>query len=632
MTQMLSGVSVFVSFILGFLIIYASRFLIKRRNKEFGIYLTLGMSKRKISMILFLETILIGIISLFVGLGLGIVLSQFMSLLVANMFEADLTNFTFTFSLSSCIKTLIYFSVMYILVMIFNTIMISKCKLIDLLRAHKKSEKIHMKNPYLCILVFIIGIAMLSRAYYIVTSRIDLLQEVKMVLIPISLGAISTFLIFWSLSGLILKIVMSLKTIYYKGLNSFVLRQISSKINTTVMSITVICLMLFITICVLSSSLSIKNSMTKNLKTLAPLDVEFSKTYDITEESVKKSWRLTTKMIEDSKISLRETLSKLDFNVDDNIKDYYEYDTYATHDLKFKDTLGSYYEEISQKFPLMEYSGIETIIKLSDYNQLARMLGNEEISLNTHEYAVVADHKEFIEFRNEALKRKTPIKLLGKTYLPKYDSCLNGAINLASTHINTGVFVVPDEAVDSSIRETGNLLGNYSALDDDEKKIIEEKIMLLSKHPYGKSTSLDINTKLALYENSVGLGAMVTFIGLYLGIIFLISSAAILALKELSESADNKERFRMLRKLGADEKDINRALFKQIAIFFTFPLILAIVHSIFGIKFCNFILSSFGNEQLLGSIIMTSIFIVIIYGGYFIITYLCSKNIIKEKI
>ena len=98
MMTMLSGVSVFVSFILGFLIIYASRFLIKRRNKEFGIYLTLGMSKRKISMILFFETLFIGIISLVVGLGIGIILSQLMSLVVANMFEANLTKFAFVFT------------------------------------------------------------------------------------------------------------------------------------------------------------------------------------------------------------------------------------------------------------------------------------------------------------------------------------------------------------------------------------------------------------------------------------------------------------------------------------------------------------------------------------------------------
>lgn len=91
MNDMLSGVSVFVSCILGFLIIYASRFLIKRRNKEFGIYLTLGMSKRKISVILFFETLLIGIVSLVAGLVIGTILSQFMSVIVANMFDADMT-------------------------------------------------------------------------------------------------------------------------------------------------------------------------------------------------------------------------------------------------------------------------------------------------------------------------------------------------------------------------------------------------------------------------------------------------------------------------------------------------------------------------------------------------------------
>ena len=174
MTSMLSGVSVFVSFILAFLIIYASRFLIKRRNKEFGIYLTLGMSKRKISLILFFETLLIGILSLGVGIGIGFLLSQLMSILVANMFEADLTKFKFIFSSSACIKTLIYFSIMYLVVMIFNTINISKCKLIDLLHANKKSEKIKLKNPWLCVIVFIISACALGYAYYMVTGGIEI--------------------------------------------------------------------------------------------------------------------------------------------------------------------------------------------------------------------------------------------------------------------------------------------------------------------------------------------------------------------------------------------------------------------------------------------------------------------------
>ena len=242
MMNMLSGVSVFVSFILGFLIIYASRFLIKRRNKEFGIYLTLGMSKRKISMILFLETLLIGIISLVVGLGVGIILSQLMSLVVANMFEADLTKFAFVFSKSSCIKTII-----------FNTYSVSKCKLIDLLNGSKKGEKIKLKNPILCIIIFIISCLILGKAYYMVTADIVALKEAKDVLVPIVMGSVSTFFIFWSLSGLILRIAKGIKKFYYKDLNSFTLRQFSSKINATVFSTTIICLMLFITKCLLSA-------------------------------------------------------------------------------------------------------------------------------------------------------------------------------------------------------------------------------------------------------------------------------------------------------------------------------------------------------------------------------------------
>ena len=138
-------------------------------------------------------------------------------------------------------------------------------------------------------------------------------------------------------------------------------------------------------------------------------------------------------------------------------------------------------------------------------------------------------------------------------------------------------------------------------------------------------------SRLEIMENSVGLGAMVVFIGMYLGIIFLISCAAILALKELSESADNIERYDMLRKIGTDESMILGALFKQIGIFFLFPLSLACIHSYFGIQFCNYLLETLGNEKILQSILETAGIIVLVYGGYFLITYLCSKNMIQKK-
>ena len=631
MTTMLSAASVFVAFILGFLIIYASRFLIKRRNKEFGIYMLLGMSKRKISMVLFFETILIGIISLVVGLGLGVLLSQLMSMLVANMFEADMTKYQFIFSADSCIKTLIYFGIMYVIVMLLNSINVGKCKLIDLIQTSKKSETVKMKNPILCMIVFFISAIALGYAYYMVTRGInETIKTPKDILKPIIIGAVSTFFIFWSLSGLILKAVMSMKNLYVKGLNTFTFRQISSKINTTVFSMTIISLMLFVTICVLSSSLSLKNSMTANLDELAPADIQLS-------ISVKdESWLdqgYNQKQIGNSKLGVKETLEAFDFNIDDYLDEYVEYNSYRIDNFTFADSLGDSLEYVKNNTTSMiPYNMLEEIIKLSDYNKIAKIYNNEEYTLNQDEYMIIADYDSMIAIRNIALENNQELIIFGHTLKPKYNECKDGFIEMASNHINSGVIIVPDEVIDEQYLAFNSIIGNYYTNSLDEQREIQKQILNLVQNPLSAEYSLPtVNSRVDISEASIGLGALVTFLGLYLGIVFLIASVAILALKELTESIDNKERYKMLRKLGADEKIINKSLFRQIAIFFMFPLLVAIIHSIFGITFCSYIISTFGNEQLLNSIIITAIFIVVIYGGYFLITYLCSKNIIKEK-
>lgn len=631
MTNMLSGASVFVAFILGFLIIYASRFLIKRRNKEFGIYMLLGMSKRKISMILFFETILIGIISLAVGLGLGVLLSQLMSMLVANMFEADMTKYEFIFSSQACIKTIIYFGIMYVIVMLFNTVNIGKCKLIDLIQTNKKSEKVKMKNPMLCTIVFIISAIALGYAYYMVTGGInETIKTPEDIFKPIVIGAVSTFFIFWSLSGLILKIVTSMKNLYVKGLNTFTFRQLSSKINTTVFSMTIISLMLFVTICVLSSALSLKNSMTANLDELAPADIQLEKRV-LNEDWLDQGYN--EEQIKNSKLSIREILEKFDFNIDSYLEESVEYNLYQTEELTFGDTLGDNWETIKNTYTsLIPYNVADDIMTISDYNKVAKFYGNEEYTINEDEYIIVADYDSMIEIRNVALKDNQEITVFGHTLKPKYNECQYGFLEMASNHINSGIIIVPDDIVDDNYIVYNSIIGNYYTDSLDEQREIQEQIKNLVNNPISLEYNLpSINSKVDISEASIGIGALVTFLGLYLGIVFLIASVAILALKELTESTDNKERYNMLRKLGADEKMINKSLFRQIAIFFMFPLLIAIIHSIFGITFCSYIIETFGNEQLLPSIIMTAIFIVVIYGGYFLITYLYSKNIIKEN-
>lgn len=620
MTNVLSGVSVFVSIILAFLIVYASRFLIKRRNKEFGVYLTLGMSKKKISLILFIETLIIGIVSLVVGLGIGFLLSQLMSILVANMFEADLTRFQFVFSTNACIKTLIYFSIMYFIVMIFNTINISKCKLIDLMHSNKKSEKIKLKNPLFCTIVFIISCIALGFAYYQVTGGIEKMTNANSIFVPIGVGAISTFFVFWSLSGLLLKIFISMKNTYYKGLNSFTLRQFSSKINTMTFSMTIICLMLFITICVLSSALSMKNSLNKNVVEFSPRDIEISKPANVDLEDSD----FTDKQIENYKLSFEEIFTKNGFDFK-KFKNIVYFSLYADDYVTLKSTLGTYYKTAKKNYPFLRYDDYIVLMKNSDYNNLANNFNLEKINLNSDQYAVVGNYKKMIDIKNEALKRNTEIIVNQRIYLPKYKKAINGFYEMGSQKSEIGFIVLPDDALNENQKISNKMVADYNGNQDDIEKDVTSFLNNTSKY------IITFNTKKDIRDASVGLGAIVTFLGLYLGIIFLISCAAILALKELSESSDNVEKFVVLRKIGVDEQELNKALFKQIEIFFMFPLILAIIHSIFGVMFCNNILKTMGVSFNLKSVIITSLFIIFIYGGYFFITYICSKNIIKEK-
>lgn len=630
MINTLSGMSVFVSFVLGLLIIFASRFLMKRRNKEFGIYLLLGMGKRRISMILFLETLFIGVISLAVGLGLGVCLSQLMSLLVANMFDADMSGYAFVFSGSACAKTAFYFGLMYLFVMIFNTVNVSRCKLIDLIQAGKRTEKVKMKNPWVCTVVFLISAAVLGYAYYYVTVGVTVLTS-DMILKIILMGSVSTFFIIWSLSGLILKLVMASRGLYYKGLNSFVLRQVSSQINTMVASMTVICLMLFVTICMLSSALSIKNSMNANLEELAPLDIEMSKRMNMDETWLEQGY--TQKQIENSGLGILETYEAMGTDLTQYFSEYYTFPIYCTEKLTMKDTLGDSLEMIRENYPYMMYDTQEDIVALSDYNRVAELFGYEQKSLEEDEYFILADFDSIAEIRNWHLQNSqngAEIEVFGHRLKPKYRECQYGTLQMAANHINSGVFVVPDSAVDPAYIQTEVLLADYAANTKEGKQEIENTIDSLEKFPEDYNMP-SVDSRIKIGEATTGIGALVTFIGLYLGIVFLITSAAILALKELSDSADNVERYHMLRKLGVDEKMIHHALFWQIGIFFLAPLLLAGVHSVFGMKFAGYILETFGQENLLPSIAMAGGVLAVIYGGYFLLTYFSSRNIIRER-
>ena len=641
MIQLLGMISVFIAIVLGFLIVYANNFLINRRKREFGIYMTLGMGRRQISSIILLETILVGILSLFVGILVGVFASQFMSILVAKLFEADMSEYTFVFSSDSCIKTCIYFAVMYLAVIIFNTLTISRYKLINLLTAVRKNEKIRMKNPIISILVFIISVVLLGYAYYLVTGGVYELNTEEKLLTPIIMGIVGTVGVFWSLSGFILKIIQTRKNIYLKGTNMFVLRQLNNKINTNIASMSIICLMLFMTISALSSSLSIQSALDSQLEKFTPVDVNLYKSAYLPESYVnsytEQTVYYTEEQREDSKKPVSYTLETNGYDMN-TLKDIVEIPIYAIPEWTFKYSLGNYFETAKKQFSMITYDTPESIIKISDYNKIAKIYGEEQYTLNDDEYIVLCDFEQMINIRNEALKESSNIQINGKTYHSKYNGCKEGFVFMSTSEMNAGIILVPDNfEIKDEWTEQYLLAANYNAETEEEKQEIENILIGSGDTEFfenikEKGIELDGSSKISLEEASKGLSTIIIFIAIYLGIVFLIASSAILALKQLTESSDNKQRYTILRKIGCDEKMINQALFRQIFIFFMMPLILAIVHSIFGIKFILSMLAALASpDELLPSIIVTAVIIGAIYGLYFLATYFGSKNIIKEE-
>ncbi len=640
MIQLIGMISVFIAIVLGFLIVYANNFLINRRKREFGIYMSLGMGRRQISTIILFETILVGILSLVVGIFIGVFASQFMSILVAKLFEADMSEFTFVFSKDACIKTCIYFAVMYLAVIIFNTLTISRYKLINLLTAVRKNEKVRMKNPIISILVFIISAVILGYAYYQVTGGVYELSTGDKLLLPIIMGIVGTVGIFWSLSGFILKIIQTRKNIYLKGTNMFVLRQLNNKINTNIASMSIICLMLFMTISALSSSLSIQSALDSQLEKFTPVDVNLYKSAYLPESYVnytEQTVYYTEEQREDSRKPVSYTLETNGYDMN-TLKDIVEIPIYAIPEWTFKYSLGNYFETAKQQFSMITYDTAESVIKISDYNKIAELYGEEQYTLNDDEYIVLCDFEQMIDIRNEALKENSNIQINGKTYHSKYNECQDGFVFMSTSEMNAGIILVPDNfEFKDEWTEQYLLAANYNAETEEGKQEIENTLIGSEDTEFfenitEKGINLDGSSKISLAEASKGLATIIIFIAIYLGIVFLIASSAILALKQLTESSDNKQRYTILRKIGCDEKMINQALFRQIFIFFMMPLALAIIHSIFGIKFILSMLAALASpDELLPSIIVTAIIIGAIYGVYFLATYLGSKNIIKEE-
>ena len=608
MGNIISVLSVFIAVLLGGLIIYATNFLIKKRKKEFGIYMCLGMKKKKISKILVFETVIVGTISLIVGVTVGVLFSQGLSFLTIKLFKVDFSKYRFIISFESIIKTILYFAIMYLVVILFNVFIIRKYKLVDLLYSNKKSESIKVTNPKIASIILILSIVVISFAYYFVLKAgLDFTNfQFKISLV---LGCIGTLLFFYGIASTLFYIIKNNKNIYLNKLNIFTTRQIVSKFNTNFISMTIICLMLFLTISSLSSVLSVKNSMEETLKLSTPFDA--------------------TIMIKNlSNKDYKDILKENGYELGSHGENYKKLDIYETNFNSSK-LLKKYTEDRDVNKYLENNQFINTLaISLSDYNNMRELKGEDKLTLGDNEVFIASNHKFMEPVVKKFMDNEKVIIIDGEEYKIANSKLIEEAFFSSPEPGCSFALIVNDKVLENCTVVQNIININFNEENKAEmEKLFHNKFTQWNENKNNeKKYVLNGGTIQDMYDESRGLSTIVIFIGLYLGIVFLLASTAILSLQQLSECSDSIDKYNALKKIGATKKLINKSILEQVAIFFMLPLILAIVHSVIAIRVINEYVSLIGKIDILMPSLITALIIIITYGGYFYATYLGYKN------
>ncbi|WP_226607220.1 FtsX-like permease family protein [Bacillus cereus] len=601
----ISNVSVFVSVILGSLILYANNFLIKKRKKELGIYMTLGMGRRNISRILVTETFLVGVISLVSGLIIGIGVSQGLSTFALKLFELPINKYKFIISTSAIGKSVLYFGIMFFLVMLCNVYVVSKYKIIDLLTAGRKSEDVKFRNPLIYVITFIMCVASLGYAY-VTVLKIGLDYQNPMLVVSILLGILGTFLFFFSLSGFILYVVKKNKKVYFKGLNIFIIKQINSKVNTNFISMSVICLMLFLTMVTLSTGISFNRMMDATIKEETPFDASI------------------TLMNRDESYTIEDVLNTSNFKLSNNEK-YVSYNVYSA-----KMEVGDVVPEVTKNAKNI----VVDFIKVSDYNKILNLKGEKKITINNNEILLLSNESRLVNSINERLKNSNKVNIKEKEYLVKHAKVIQENLYTSDAPLNFFAIVINDEFLSGYKIGTSVLNVNYL---DENREEYNKKYDNVARGFYDENgPKLNIayisgKSKDEVRAESKGLKTIILFIGIYIGIVFLITSMAVLALQQLSEASDSIERYKSLKRIGSNGTMIDKTIFIQTFVYFSLPVILALMHSVVGIYVINNFINAIQPTDITLPALMTGLVFLVVYVGYFYTTYVGYKNIVKSN-
>ncbi len=617
--SVMGGVSVGVAVILGMLIIYANGFLIKRRKKEFGIYMLLGMGKKKVSKILICETCVVGFVSLVIGMIAGIFGSQLLSIVVAKMFAVDVTGYTFDISGRAVVITILCFAAIFLVVLIFNTKMVGRYKLIDLMNAEKAREKQIIRNTKLSVVLFILSFAVLTAACIEVGFFGEDMSKNGFIACSLIL-VVATFVIFASFAGFFQKLMEKRRGFYKKGLNSYIVRQFSGNMNTSAVSMALISLLLFISLCLFSSGFSIRTYLNNRLGNATPVDVTMQISSADPEGFLKEKG-----------VPLNEWAG-----------DYLQIPVYEGDSITISDTVAPVMDKAKETFMYADWTAHENVIKLSDYNRIEKMYGRDELVLGDDQYAMVSDFDLLNTLINPSMEQGNVLTPGDYQLSPAYKEVCYEFILMSGMSADMGAVIVPDAVVDSESSglecSSTLVIADYNTETEEGKADIDAKLKIALGEISDRAsngeleegeTGVRLSTKTEIKEASVGTSVITVFLVLYIGIVFVVACAAIIALKVMSDSLDSVQKFRILSRIGAGENMRKKALFVQILMNYLIPLVMAAFTAFFGLRYIKGLISAIGTVNMTSGILFTFIIMIIVYGGYFLTTYEGCKKLVK---
>ena len=680
MGSMLGDLTYFLAGVMAFLMVYANNFIMKRRKKEFGLYQVLGMGRGRVATIMALETVIVSVVAFVAGIVLGVGLSQLMTFFTASLFKTQIANFHFFFSVHAFNLTLVCMLVMFVLTLLLNLRAVRRTKLIELMGAERRNESIKTRNPWIAIAIFAVGVALVGVAYYRLlrdgfplTATDSKLQEaMNQFGITTAMVTVGTFALFWGLSGMLIKLLQSLRGVYWRGLNMFTVRQLAAKVNTVCFSMGVIAMLLFLAITSVTCGMSIANVMNENLERYNPVDVSQTYVYytpdtlDYYKEYINPS-EADRMVLADSTVDLYsawhgdpwhgdrkgksadnndETGKKV--NIADVAGEHVQIDSYLSYPLGGSDpsvTPSEMCKAMGENRP-KAFGGSNAdamglfVTPASQYNKLRQMMGEEPVHIGHDQYLLTCDMGgELVDLYTKYMAGGHALTLGGHTLKPATDKSDEDAAAIANSAMgsNPGTVVVADELLSQLNLQpySSSLLVNYkqgmdtTEADESIKYTVLDNLLVDGKEPGSWGTFI---TRSEMYAQTAQMNGLISYLAIYIGFVLVVACAAILSIQQLSNVADGSRSYRVLAQIGCEDRQIRHSVMAQQAVFFLFPLAMGLAHSFVALKVIIELVSIFGNMSIGGTVGLTCAIFLAAYGGYFLVTYLMSTGMVRAAI